>query len=70
MHAGQNANFASDLANLVERAGIRTAPASQHVVAENVFAQPLEGAGGELALVVVFFGNGRDDFGLDGVERP
>ena len=46
-----------DLANLVELAAIRTPPRVQHVVAENVLAQPFERALGQRALLFLFFRN-------------
>ena len=65
--AGQNARLASDFADLVESACIRTALAREHIVAEDEFAQALESAGGELFLLEVFRRQRRVDFGLDGV---
>ena len=44
VNARQHAHFAGDLANLIEGAGIGTAAADQHVVAENALAKALEGA--------------------------
>ncbi len=50
VHAWQQADFAGDFANFVERAAIRTAAGIQDVVAENLFAKPLKRALGERAL--------------------
>ena len=69
VNARQHADFAGDLANLVEGAGIGTAAANQHVVAEDALAKALEGAIGELLLVFVFFGDRGQDFGLDRVNQ-
>src|SRR5580700_9178689 len=65
--AGQNSRFARDFADLVEGAGIGTAATDQHIVAEDALAQAFEAAGGEFALLGVFFGNRRDNFRFDGV---
>ena len=68
MGARQNLGFASDLANLIEGAGIGTALAGQHVIAEDEFAQTLESAGGELLLLGVLGGDRGVDFGLNRVD--
>ena len=62
VHSRQHAHFARNLANLVERAPIRTPVPNQHVVAENPFAQPLERAMRQLPLVFVFFRNRGENF--------
>src|SRR6202041_2198540 len=65
--AGQHARLASDFADLVESARIRTAFTREHIVAEDEFAQALERAGGELFLLEVFRRQHRVNFGLDGI---
>ena len=69
VNAGQHAHFARDLANLVERAGIGTPAASQHIVAEDAFAQALERASSELSLSSSSSGIAARDFVLDGVYQ-
>ena len=69
VHARQHSHFASDLANLIERARIGTAAANQHIVAENAFAQTLECAIGQLALSSSSSGIGGEDFRLDRVHQ-
>ena len=69
VHARQQSDFAGDLANFVERAAIRAALAVQDVVAENVLAQALKCALGELALLFVFFRNRFDDLGFHLIDQ-
>jgi hypothetical protein len=59
VHARQQADFAGDLANLVEGAAVRTAIMMQDVVAEELLAQALEGAVGELVAFSSSSGRGR-----------
>src|SRR5262249_24196856 len=61
MHAWQQANFAGDLANLVEGAAVRTPLGIQNIVAENLLAQALERSLGQRALFLFFFRNCFDD---------
>src|SRR5580704_11829052 len=68
VYARQQTRLASNLANLIERASIGTPSAHQHILAEILFAEALEGAHGQLHLVFVVFGNGRLDFFLDGID--
>src|SRR6266700_7508611 len=67
--AREQADFAGDLANLIEGAAIGTAAGVQNVVAEDVLAQAFKGALGEGALLVHLllwlFGNRRDDLFLE-----
>src|SRR5258708_7082033 len=60
--AREQANFARDVANLVESAAIGTAALVENVVAEDIFAETLEGAHGESALLFVFLGDRFLDF--------
>src|SRR5271157_6061156 len=62
MRAREKPDFARDLTDLIEGAPVRTPVADENVIAEVAFAQALEGAGGELALVLFFLGNRFDDF--------
>jgi len=69
----EQANFASDHANLVERAAVGTAPGIENIVTEDIFAETFKGALGQGALLVHFFlglfGNGLDDLVLKGVNE-
>src|SRR5579864_3435200 len=65
VNARQQARFAGDLANFVERTGIRTAALVDNVLAEYALMKTFDGASSELALVFVFLGNRRHDFLLD-----
>ncbi len=65
VNARQQADFTSDLANLVERAGIRTAALVDNVLAEDALMETFDGASSELAFLFFFLGNGCDDFLLD-----
>ena len=73
VHAGEQADFAGDMANLVEGAAIRTAACVQNVIAEDIFAEAFDGALGEGALFVHLllglFGDGLDDFFLQGINE-
>src|SRR5262249_14219129 len=73
VHARQQASFASDLAYLIEGATIGTAASIQDFVAENVFAELLEGALGQRALLVHLFlglfGDGLGDFVLERIDE-
>src|SRR6266851_2708580 len=73
VHAREQADFAGDEANLVERAAIGTAAGVENVVAEDVFAEAFKGALGQGALLVHlflgFFGNRLDDLILESVDE-
>src|SRR6266478_4764455 len=73
MNAREQADFASDLANLVEGAAIGTATFVKNVVTEDFFAEAFKGALGQRALLVHFFlglfGNGLDDLFLERVDE-
>ena len=73
MNAREQADLASDLANLVEGAAIGTPAGIQDVVAENIFAQAFKGALGKRALLVHLLlrllGNGGEDFLLQGIDQ-
>ena len=57
VRAGQHSHFAGDVADFIERAGIRTPVALQDVVAEIIFAQAFKRAHGQRALLFVLFRN-------------
>ena len=73
VNAGQQADFAGNMANLVERAAVGTAAGVENVIAEDVFAKAFEGALGERALLVHFllglFGDGLDDLFLESINE-
>ena len=73
VHAGEQADFARNMTNLVEGASIRTAACVQNVVAEDIFAEAFDGALGECALFVHLllglFGDGLDDFFFQGINE-
>src|SRR5260370_2940208 len=73
MNAREQADFASDLADLVEGAAIGTAAFVKNVVAEDFFAEVFKGALGERALLVHFFlglfGNRLDDLFLERIDE-
>src|SRR6266704_4879362 len=50
--AWEQANFAGDLTNLVEGAAVGTAAGVENIITEDLFAETLEGALGEGALLV------------------
>ena len=70
--AREEADFASNLANLVEGAAIGPAAGIQDVVPEDIFAKALKSALRESALLVHFFlglfGNRGEDFFLQGIH--
>src|SRR5712664_4617897 len=65
VNAREQADFASDLADLVKSAAIGTAAGVENVVAKDVLTKAFKGALGQRALLVHFFlglfGNGLDD---------
>src|SRR5260370_38001336 len=73
MNAREQADFASDLADLVEGAAIGTAAFVKNVVTEDFFAEAFKGALGERALLVHFFlglfGNRLDDLFLERIDE-
>src|SRR6266852_8792774 len=73
VNAREQADFASDLADLVEGAAIGTAASVKNVVTEDIFAEAFKGALGQRALLVHFFlglfRNGLDDLVLKGVNE-
>src|SRR5438552_6584187 len=50
VHAGEQANFAGDQANLVEGAAVGTAACVENIVAKDIFAEAFQGALGKGAL--------------------
>ena len=73
MNAGEQADFASDLADLVKGAAVGTAALIENVVTEDVLAEAFKSALGESALLVHFlFGLFRDGFEnlfLEGIDE-
>src|SRR5438094_1121388 len=73
MHAGEQADCASDQPNLVEGAAVRTAAGVQNIIAEDVFAETLESALGQSALFVHLlfrlFRNKLDDLFLESIDE-
>ncbi len=69
MHARQQTHFAGNLANLIKRAPIRTPPLVQNIVAEKLFAQPLESALRQRTLLFVVFRNGLDNLALQRIHQ-
>ena len=69
VYARQQADLAGDLANLVERAAIRTPPRVQNFVAENILAQLLKRPLGQRPLLFIFLGNGIHDLGFQLIHQ-
>src|SRR5579859_247540 len=73
VHAGEQADFAGNMPNLIERAAIRTAAGVQNIIAEDVLAKALKGALGKDALFIHFLlgllGDGLDDFILQFIDE-
>src|SRR5258708_23827449 len=73
VNAREQADFASDLPDLVESAAIGTAAFVKNVVTEDFFAEAFKGALGERALLVHFFlglfGDSLDDLVFESVDE-
>ena len=69
MNAGQQGGLASDFANCVELAAVRTAAGIQDFVAEDFFLEAIEGSFGERDFFLVFFRNGFDELGFESVDE-
>src|ERR1700674_797501 len=70
---GEQADFASDFADLVKEAAVGTASGVENVVTEDVLAEAFKGALGQRALLVHLllglFGDGLDDLFLESIDE-